>query len=146
MAPTSFSSDVPKTKSTVMKNQVLPPAATVGAAAPSARAWVSSAHITLVGWHHLLVNSSAAAAVISTVLPFSAATRWAATATGVAGRSTMASTPESYHCRAIAPATSGFNWQSAWITSIGRPSTLGPKSAAAMWAARIAPVPEESAA
>ncbi len=97
------------------------------------------------GWHQAPVNSWAAAAVMMTVFFLSAACFCTAAATGVTGRSVMASTPWSYHWRAMAPATSGLFWLSAARISIGRPSTLGPKSAAAMRAARVAPGPDASA-
>ena len=64
----------PKLKSTVMKNQVVPPASVITRPEPAAKAWVSSAQWVLMGAHSLLVNSVTAAAVIMTVRDFSRAT------------------------------------------------------------------------
>ena len=55
-----------------------------------------SAQCVLTREHVFEVNSLAAAAVIITVRFFSFAICWTADATGVTGRSTMASTPKSY--------------------------------------------------
>src|SRR6185437_751540 len=51
----------------------------------------------------------------------------------------------SIHCRAMLAPTSGLFWWSAKMTSIGRPSTLPPKSSTAMRAAWTEPMPERSA-
>lgn len=90
-----------------MKNHVLHPMAVSTFPVPAAMACVSSAQWLLTREQFLEVNSVAAAAVIMTVRFCSFATCCTATATGVTGRSIMASTPESYHCRAVLPAMSG---------------------------------------
>ncbi len=97
----------PKLKFTVTKNHVVPPRPVTSLPVPSAMAWVSSAQWLLTGEQVFEVNSVTAAAVIITVRLFSRATCCTAAATGVTGRSVMASTPESYHCRAMLPAMSG---------------------------------------
>ena len=58
----------------------------------------------------------------------------------VVGTSTIASTPWSYHCRAMAEPVSGRFWWSAWITSTESPS--GPaKSATACCVQMTLPIP-----
>ncbi len=107
---------------------------------------MSSAQCVLVGAQSLEVNSVTAAAVIITVRLFSLATCRTAAATGVTGRSVIASTPPvSYHCRARLPATSGLFWVSPSRISIFLPSTVPPNSAAAMRAASTEPGPPLSA-
>ena len=104
-------------------------------------ACVSSAQWLLTGAQDFEVNSLTAAAVIITVRPFSRAICWTAAAIGVTGRSMIASTPSSYQRRASAPAMSGLFWVSAVMISIGRPSTVAPKSCIAIVAAATEPAP-----
>lgn len=49
--------------------------------------------------------------------------------------------PSSIHSRALALATSGLFWMSAWTTSIARPSSVPPKSSTAISTAAFAPGP-----
>ena len=135
-------SALPKLKSTVRKNQASPPSFTTCRAVIVVIAWTSSAQWVLYGLHSLLVNSVMAAAVIITVRCFSFATSCTASATGVTGRSVMASTPPlSNQSRASAEATSGLFSLSPNLMRTGSPSTTPPKSATAMRAASSDPRP-----
>ena len=69
-----------------------------------------------------------------------------ASATDEVVSSMMASTlSTSYHLRAIVSAVSGLFWWSAVTISIGAPSTLPPKSSAAILAASTDHLPPKSA-
>ena len=95
-----------------------------------------------LGEQALPVRSELAELVKITTRSFSRARVCTGSATEVVPTSKMAATPLSYQPRAMAAPTSGlFRW-SPCSTSIGRPSTLPPKSSTAIVMEAMVPKPE----